>query len=54
MPETTSGYAQSPGIGSNKMDGVVINFRYFGTMGTVRSPFNKGRTATHEVGHWLN
>ena len=34
-------------------DGVVINYKAFGTVGTVSSPFNGGRTATHEVGHWL-
>ena len=27
---------------------------YFGTTGTAVAPFNKGRTGTHEVGHWLN
>jgi hypothetical protein len=32
----------------------VINYRAFGTMGTAQSPFKKGRTATHEVGHYLN
>lgn len=48
------GYAQSPGIGSPKTDGVVINYRYFGTIGSVSNPFDKGRTTTHEVGHWLN
>ena len=26
----------------------------FGTLGTVQAPYNKGRTSTHEVGHWLN
>lgn len=34
-------------------DGVVIHYSVFGTTGTVTAPFNKGRTATHEVGHWL-
>lgn len=48
------GYAQFPGSGSASTDGVVIGYTYFGNMGTVTAPFNKGRTATHEVGHWLN
>jgi len=47
------GYAQFPG-GSSATDGVVIDSRYFGTTGTATAPFNKGRTATHEVGHWMN
>jgi len=47
------GYAQFPG-GPANTDGVVCDFAYFGTMGTATAPFNKGRTATHEVGHWLN
>lgn len=47
------GYAQFPG-GSASTDGVVVDFQYFGTVGTATAPFNKGRTATHEVGHWLN
>ncbi|MBL0358535.1 MAG: zinc metalloprotease [Chitinophagaceae bacterium] len=46
------GYAALPGGPADK-DGVVIGFDVFGTVGNVRSPFNKGRTATHEVGHWL-
>jgi len=50
---TTLGYAQFPG-GSASTDGVVIDYLYFGTTGTATAPFNKGRTATHEVGHWLN
>lgn len=47
------GYAQFPG-GSSSTDGVVIDYRYFGTTGTATAPFDLGRTTTHEVGHWLN
>lgn len=47
------GYAQFPG-GTASTDGVVINYTAFGSTGTASAPFNKGRTATHEVGHWLN
>ena len=47
------GYAQFPG-GPAKTDGVVILSSAFGTKGTVAAPFDLGRTATHEVGHWLN
>ena len=47
------GYAQFPG-GSSATDGVVIDDNAFGTTGTVTAPYNLGRTATHEVGHWLN
>lgn len=47
------GYAQFPG-GAAATDGVVITYTGFGTTGTASAPFNKGRTATHEVGHWLN
>jgi hypothetical protein len=47
------GYAQFPG-GSSSTDGVVILNKAFGRTGTAAAPFNKGRTGTHEVGHWLN
>jgi hypothetical protein len=47
------GYAQFPG-GPASTDGIVITYTAFGTNGTVAAPFDKGRTATHEVGHWLN
>jgi hypothetical protein len=47
------GYAQFPG-GDPATDGVVILNTAFGTTGTAAAPFNLGRTATHEVGHWLN
>jgi len=46
------GYAQFPG-GPAKTDGVVILYSAFGAKGAVKAPFNKGRTATHEVGHFL-
>lgn len=47
------GYAQLPG-GNISTDGIVIDHRSFGTVGTVVPPFHLGRTTTHEVGHWLN
>ena len=46
------GYAQFPG-GNPATDGVVNDYRYTGVNGA-SAPFNLGRTATHEVGHWLN
>jgi Pregnancy-associated plasma protein-A/Secretion system C-terminal sorting domain/Fibronectin type III domain len=46
------GYAQFPG-GPAATDGVVIDYKNVGTT-TANAPFNLGRTATHEVGHWLN
>jgi hypothetical protein len=47
------GYAQFPG-GPAATDGVVVNYRAFGTTGTAEAPFDKGRTTTHEVGHYFN
>lgn len=56
------GYATFPG-GPASRDGVVIGYRYFGdrdqqsafgTTFSLTSPYDKGRTATHEVGHWLS
>jgi Pregnancy-associated plasma protein-A len=47
------GYAQFPG-GPAATDGVVVTHTAFGTTGTAAPPFHLGRTATHEVGHWLN
>ena len=46
------GYATPPGGPADK-DGVVIAYDVFGARGNIRAPFNKGRTATHEIGHWL-
>lgn len=47
------GYAQFPG-GSAATDGVVMDNNAFGRTGTVSGVYNLGRTATHEVGHWMN
>jgi hypothetical protein len=47
------GYAQFPG-GPAATDGVVILNAAFGSAGTATAPYNLGRTATHEIGHWLN
>lgn len=62
------GYAQFPsasgleGLNDNgglaATDGVVIDYRYFGSSDkgnfpNLVSPYDLGRVATHEVGHWL-
>ncbi|CAM4004478.1 M43 family zinc metalloprotease [Flavobacterium sinopsychrotolerans] len=62
------GYAQFPsesglrGINTDEgpanTDGVVIGYKYFGssvyfTNGTYTTNYDKGRTTSHEVGHWL-
>ncbi|MGE0568886.1 MAG: M43 family zinc metalloprotease, partial [Bacteroidia bacterium] len=41
--------------GSATTDGIVIGGNYFGSIGTgsTNAQYNKGRTATHEVGHWV-
>lgn len=57
VPQTLGGgllgYATFPSaLGSApQLDGIVLSGEYFGTCG--QSPFDLGRTATHEVGHWL-
>jgi hypothetical protein len=53
LGDSLLGYAQFPG-GPPETDGVVILHSGFGTTGTAAAPFDRGRTATHEVGHWLN
>ncbi len=48
----TLGYSVLPGGPADK-DGVVIQYNVFGTTGTLNAEFAKGRTSTHEIGHWL-
>ena len=52
------GYAQFPG-GNPATDGIVVLYSAFGSIkkypsGTYVGNYDLGRTATHEVGHWLN
>lgn len=57
---TTLGFASFPDelASSPSLDGVVIRYEAFGSIGTAGTGGfdvnNGGRTATHEVGHWLN
>jgi hypothetical protein len=45
------GYASTIGAPA-AIDGIVINTSAFGTLG-MSGAYDKGRTAVHEVGHWL-
>lgn len=47
------GYSSWP-LEPAEVDGVVILYRVFGTAGVAKSDYDQGRTATHEIGHWLN
>ncbi len=53
MAQGTLGFAQFPG-GPPDTDGVVILTSAFGRGGSAAAPNALGRTATHEVGHYLN
>ena len=48
------GYATPPGFPTS-IDGVAIGTRYFGrgTQYNLHLAYNRGRTTTHEIGHWL-
>ncbi|MBR9920954.1 MAG: T9SS type A sorting domain-containing protein [Bacteroidetes bacterium] len=56
MGENQTGRSSFPGQGLREEDGVVIDPRYFGTIGLAedQAPYNLGRTATHEIGHYFN
>ncbi len=66
--ERLVGYAQFPsnsnlpGLSSNEgganTDGVVVRYTSFGSVTkgnfpVMQAPYNRGRTLTHETGHWL-
>lgn len=56
MQDNIKGFSTFPGSIESIFDGIVVNYTFFGTIGTgaTYSQFNKGRTTTHEVGHWLD
>jgi hypothetical protein len=47
------GFAYLPSAAGNPDDGLCIGDQFFGNTGTATAPFNKGRTATHEIGHYF-
>ena len=46
------GYSSLPATAADK-DGVVIQYDVFGAVGALKASFDRGRTLTHEIGHWL-
>jgi hypothetical protein len=48
------GFAYEPANHGAANDGLVIGFKFFGNIGTATAPIDKGRTATHEIGHYFN
>jgi hypothetical protein len=53
---TLLGFAYLPSIVGTSManqDGLCIGDQFFGSTGTALAPYNKGRTATHEIGHYF-
>ena len=50
------GFAYLPSIVGTSFanrDGLCIGDKFFGNTGTAQAPYNKGRTATHEIGHYF-
>ena len=52
QPGIILGYAQFPNFGSAATDGVVVRADRIGSIGYA-VPGDRGRTLTHEIGHWL-
>lgn len=50
----TLGFSYLPGTVVADHDGTVVDYKAFGRIGTLFPSFNKGRTFTHEAGHFLN
>ena len=48
------GYAYGPPTGTpSDGDGIVVDYKNFGQGDVSSKPYDLGRTATHEIGHWL-
>ena len=52
LRENNSGFAQIPG-GEVTTDGIVIDPKFFGSSGTARAPYDRGKTLTHLIGSYL-
>ena len=52
LPDSVSGYAQMPGY-DKATDGIVVDYRYVGRMGTALSPYAEGKTLVHLIGNYL-
>ena len=50
---TLLGFAYLPSSAGATDDGLCITYTAFGNTGSAVAPFNKGRTATHEIGHYF-
>ncbi len=48
------GYSTFPSAAMDASDGVVCHFKAFGRINCFSKKYFLGRTATHEIGHWLN
>ncbi|AMR27000.1 hypothetical protein A0257_07690 [Hymenobacter psoromatis] len=54
FPDNTAGLAGLSALGgAANTDGVVILYSAFGRVGTLTTPYDQGRTLTHELGHFL-
>lgn len=53
MPSPFLGWAYLPDAAGYPEDGLAIGYKYFGTTGVAEYPYNGGRTATHEIGHYF-
>ena len=53
MSEDYLGWAYLPDSAGAAYDGLAIGYKQFGTTGTATYPYNLGRTATHEIGHYF-
>ena len=53
MGNNVFGEASFPNLGPADEDGVVMDYRSFGTIGSARAPTDKGKTLVHEIGHYL-
>lgn len=50
----TLGFATMPDIVSDDLDGVVIDYEFFGVDLSSSSAYNLGKTGTHEIGHYFD